>query len=100
MAEPDDERIQKLESQLKRKADEIGILTRVAAKLTGTLELEPLLSAMLLSMDEVFGFQRAGRAQRIGRKRLRQRAQLAIGRVLVGFEHQVERAPQRPTLTL
>lgn len=51
-----DPRLEDLEAQLKRKTDEIGILTRVAADLTGTLELSPLLDRILTSMDEVFGY--------------------------------------------
>lgn len=46
-----------LEAQLKRKSDEMNILTRVALQLGGTLDLGPLLDIILASMDEVFGFQ-------------------------------------------
>lgn len=56
MAASDDPRLAELEAQLKRKTDEIGILTRVAADLNGTLELAPLLDTILVSMDEVFGY--------------------------------------------
>ncbi len=57
MSEPGDKRLQELETALKRRTDEIGILTRVAVELGGMLELEPLLGAILTSMDDVFGFE-------------------------------------------
>jgi len=56
MATTDDPRLSGLEAQLKRKTDEIGILTRVAVDLNTTLELAPLLDTILASMDEVFGY--------------------------------------------
>ena len=51
------DRVADLEAQLKRKTDEIDILTRVAGQLGGTLDLAPLLDIILTSMDEAFGFQ-------------------------------------------
>jgi adenylate cyclase len=57
MTEQDDKRLQELEAELKRKTDEIGILTRVAVELSGTLDLGPLLTTILASMDDVFGFE-------------------------------------------
>lgn len=50
-------RVAELEAELKRKTDEIDILTRVSVQLSGTLDLGPLLDIILASMDEVFGFR-------------------------------------------
>ncbi len=52
-----DKRVQTLEAGLKRKTDEIGILTRVAVQISGTLDVEPLLNTILSSMADVFGFE-------------------------------------------
>jgi putative methionine-R-sulfoxide reductase with GAF domain len=57
MGDPEDRRLETLEADLKRKTAEIGILTRVAVEIGGTLDLEPLLATILRSMDELFGFQ-------------------------------------------
>lgn len=57
MAEPSSPPLDTLEAQLKRRTAEIGILTRVAVEISGTLDLDPLLATILRSMDEVFGFQ-------------------------------------------